>query len=53
MSAVIDPKNGTALRALSRLLQILGALLGRLHWPAPLDLRETIEELRLVFLKFG
>ena len=62
MAATIDPKNGTALRALPRLLQILrvlarhkflGALLGRSHWPAPQEVRETIEELGLVFLKFG
>ena len=62
MAAAIDPKNGTALRALPRLLQILrvlarhkflGALLGRSHWPAPQEARETIEELGLVFLKFG
>ena len=62
MPAAIDPKNGTALRALPRLLQILrvltrhkflGALFGRSHWPAPQEARETIEELGLVFLKFG
>lgn len=54
--------NGTALRALPQLLQILrvltrhkflGTLLERSQWPAQQELCETIEELGLVFLKFG
>ena len=30
-----------------------GALFGRKHWPTPKEVRETFEELGLVFLKFG
>lgn len=49
-------------RVAPRLLQILrilarhhclGALAGRNHWPPPKELRETIEELGLTFIKFG
>lgn len=49
-------------RATARLLQILrvlarhkclGALRGRKHWPQPKEVRETFEELGLIFLKFG
>lgn len=49
-------------RAAPRLMQILrvlarhkflGALFGRGHWPAPKEVRETFEELGLVFLKLG
>ena len=62
MAAMIDPRKPTLLRAAPRLLQILrvlarhkflGALLGRTHWPAPQEVRETLEELGLIFLKFG
>ena len=50
------------LRAAPRLMQILrvlvrhkflGALLGERHWPPPKEVRESFEELGLVFLKFG
>ncbi len=30
-----------------------GALFGRRSWPKPTDVREALEELGLVFLKFG
>jgi len=40
------------LRVLSR-HKFLGALLGSSHWPSPRQVRETFEELGLVFLKFG
>jgi len=52
----------TVLQAAPRLLQILrvlarhkvlGAVLGRTYWPTPQEVRETIEELGLIFLKFG
>lgn len=55
-------KKVSLLRAAPRLLHILrvlarhrffGALLGRQHWPAPQEVRETFEELGLFFLKFG
>ena len=55
-------KEVSLLRAAPRLLHILrvlarhgffGALLGRKHWPAPQEVRETFEELGLFFLKFG
>src|SRR5450830_1332166 len=61
MAVLIDIKT-TKIRAVPRLMQILrvlarhkflGALFGRGHWPAPKDVRETFEELGLVFLKFG
>jgi len=59
---MIDPEKCKVLRAAPRLLQILrvlarhkflGALFGRGHWPPPKQVRETLEELGLVFLKFG
>ena len=59
---MIEPKKTTVLQAAPRLLQILrvlarhkvlGAVLGRTHWPTPQEVRETIEELGLIFLKFG
>jgi ubiquinone biosynthesis protein len=59
---MMEPQKTTVLRAAPRLLQILrvlarhkflGALLGRTHWPAPQEVRETVEELGLIFLKFG
>ncbi len=40
------------LRVLAR-HKFLGALLGRGHWPLPQEVRETFQELGLVFLKFG
>ena len=44
---------------LLRILRILakhgfvGAVRGKQHWPAPAQVRETLEELGVVFLKFG
>ena len=61
MALLIGPPDRRKLRALPRLLQILGvltrhqflgALFGREHWPPPREVRETLEELGLVFLKF-
>ncbi|MBL0121619.1 MAG: AarF/ABC1/UbiB kinase family protein [Betaproteobacteria bacterium] len=61
MAVLIDPDR-SKLRAVPRLLQILrmltrhkflGALFGRGHWPPPKEVRETLEELGVVFLKFG
>jgi ubiquinone biosynthesis protein len=62
LAVTIDPEKSSLLRAAPRLLQILrvlarhkflGALLGKRHWPSPKEVRETFEELGLVFLKFG
>ncbi len=62
MAVLIDPEKCNVLRAAPRLIQILrvltrhkflGALFGRGHWPSPKEVRETFEELGLVFLKFG
>jgi len=62
MAVLIDLQKSTVLRAAPRLMQILrvlarhkflGALFGRGHWPPPKEVRETFEELGLVFLKFG
>ena len=62
MAVMIGPEKSTLLRAAPRLMQILrvfarhkflGALLGKRHWPPPKEVRETFEELGLVFLKFG
>jgi ubiquinone biosynthesis protein len=62
MAVLIDPQRTKVLRATPRLMQILrvlarhkflGALFGRGHWPPPKEVRETFEELGLVFLKFG
>ena len=62
MSLTVDPEKSNLLRAAPRLLQImrvlarhkfLGALRGKGHWPAPVEVRETFEELGLTFLKFG
>ena len=62
MALLIEPAKSQVLRAGPRLLQImrvfarhkfLGALFGRGHWPAPKEVRETFEELGLVFLKLG
>ena len=61
MAVLIDPDR-SKLRAVPRLMQILrvlamhkflGALFGRGHWPPPKEVRETLEELGVVFLKFG
>ena len=62
MAAIIEPKKSTLLRAAPRLLQILrglvrhkfmGAMLGKKHLPPPKEVRKTLEELGLTFLKFG
>src|SRR5450759_3534008 len=62
MAVLIDPEKTKVLRAAPRLMQILrvlvrhkflGALFGRSHWPPPKEVRETFEELGLVFLKLG
>ena len=62
MTVIIDVKHIGLLRAAPRLLQILrvfvrhkflGALRGKKHWPTPKEVRETFEELGLVFIKFG
>ena len=59
---MIGPKNCRVLRLAPRLIQILrvlarhkflGALRGKGHWPPPKEVRETIEELGLTFLKLG
>ncbi len=61
MAVLIDPDR-SKIRAVPRLMQILrvltrhkflGALFGRGHWPPPKEVRETLEELGVVFLKFG
>jgi ubiquinone biosynthesis protein len=57
-----NPEKGSLRRAAPRLLQILralarhkflGAMLGKGHWPPPKEVRLTLEELGLTFLKFG
>jgi ubiquinone biosynthesis protein len=62
MSAMINSEKSSLLRVAPRLMQILrvlahhkllGALRGKRHWPPPKEVRETFEELGLVFLKFG
>jgi ubiquinone biosynthesis protein len=62
MAVKMDPGNISLRRAAPRLMQILRvlarhkflrAMLGKRHWPPPKEVRETFEELGLVFLKFG
>ncbi len=62
MAVTITKEKSSLLRSAPRLMQILrvlarhgclGALLGRKRWPSPKNVRETFEELGLVFLKFG
>jgi ubiquinone biosynthesis protein len=62
MDVTMDPEKSSLLRAAPRLMHILGvlarhkflrAVLGRRHWPPPRQVRETLEELGLTFLKFG
>ncbi|MHB1687383.1 MAG: ABC1 kinase family protein [Ignavibacteriaceae bacterium] len=57
-----DPEKTSLLRTAPRLMQILRvlarhkfliALIGKRHWPPPKEVRETLEELGLTFLKFG
>jgi ubiquinone biosynthesis protein len=61
-AASTGPARSKVLRAAPRVLEILrtlahhkfpGALLGRKHWPPPNEVRETFEELGLVFIKLG
>jgi ubiquinone biosynthesis protein len=56
------PRRTKVLRATPRLMQIMGALVrhkfpgalfGQKHWPPPREVRETFEELGLVFIKLG
>jgi ubiquinone biosynthesis protein len=62
MAVRIDPRKHSLLRAGPRLMQILrvlarhkflGALRGEKHWPPPKEVRVTVEELGLTFIKFG
>ena len=62
MALTIDAEKSSIMRAAPRLAQILrvlsrhkflGALLGKGRWPPPKEVRETLEELGLIFLKFG
>jgi ubiquinone biosynthesis protein len=62
MAERVDPEKCSVLRAAPRLIQILrvlirhkflGALRGKRHWPPPKEVRETVEELGLTFIKFG
>jgi ubiquinone biosynthesis protein len=62
MAVMIDSERIGLMRAAPRLLQILRVLvrhkflrvlIGRRHWPPPKEVRETLEELGLTFLKFG
>src|SRR5450759_3805633 len=62
MAVLIDPEKTKVLRVTPRLMQILGvlarhkflgALFGKKHWPSPKEVRGTLEELGLTFLKFG
>src|SRR5450830_967559 len=59
---MIDSEKSNLLRAAPRLMQILrvlarhkflGALRGERHWPPPKEVRVTVEELGLTFIKFG
>jgi len=62
MSVSINPEKTSLTRATPRLFKILsvlarhkflGALRGKGHWPSPVEVRETFEELGLTFLKLG
>ena len=62
MPVLIAAVKGRRVQVAKRLLQILrvlanhgflGALRGKRHWPSPVEVRETFEELGLSFLKFG
>lgn len=62
MAVMISADKSSLLRVAPRLLQILrvlsrhrflGALRGKNHWPPPIEVRKTFEELGLAFLKFG
>ena len=62
VAVMIYPEKSSLWRAAPRLMQILrvlarhrflGALFGKRHWPPPKEVRATLEELGLTFLKFG
>lgn len=62
MTSMFKPEKRGLLRAIPRLLHILivlaqhgclGALRGKNSWPQPEQVRETFEDLGLVFIKFG
>jgi ubiquinone biosynthesis protein len=62
VSVMIDADNSSLLTVAPRLYQILrvltrhkflGALRGKNHWPPPVEVRETFEELGITFVKFG
>jgi len=62
MALMIDPEKHSLLRSAPRLIQVLrvlarhkclGVMRGKRHWPTPKEVRETFEELGLIFLKFG
>jgi ubiquinone biosynthesis protein len=62
MAVMIDLEKSSLVKVAPRLTQILrvlvrhkflGALRGKRHWPKPVEVRETFEELGLTFLKFG
>src|SRR5512140_2665468 len=62
MAVVIDPEKSSFLRVAPRLFHVLrvlvrhkflGALRGKRHWPSPKEVRESVEELGLTFIKFG
>lgn len=62
MAVMIDLEKNNLLRSIPRLLHILRvltrhsflkALRGTNHWPPPIEVRETFEELGLTFLKLG
>ncbi len=62
VSIPTHPEANSLLRTAPRLMQILrvlarhkwlGAVRGASHWPPPVEVRETFEELGLGFLKFG
>jgi ubiquinone biosynthesis protein len=62
MPEMIAPERYSVLQAAPRLMQILrvlarhkilGAVLGKSHWPPPKAVREAIEELGLTYIKFG
>jgi ubiquinone biosynthesis protein len=62
MTPLMGHKRSSLLRVAPRLAQILrvlarrkalGALRGQEHWPPPMVMRETFEELGVTFIKFG
>jgi ubiquinone biosynthesis protein len=62
LAVMIDPEKISLVRAAPRLMQVLRVLArhkfpravrGQEHWPKPVEVRETFEELGLTFLKLG